>query len=102
VLCYDSPRLAAVTALVASAQRGHITSEEYSNAYEEIKDTVDKGFYLNGTLLITMLSNTIAGRCTLSPQRLQPIRFILVVFMMCVCHYTTFLLMSVVILSVVI
>jgi hypothetical protein len=51
-----------VNKLVESSKCGDITSEDYSVAYEEIRDTVQKGFYINGTLMLSMMSNTVAGK----------------------------------------
>jgi hypothetical protein len=50
-----------VLTLIESSERGQITSDEYSTVHEEIRDSVKRGYYLNGTLLLTMLSNTVAG-----------------------------------------
>mmetsp|Transcript_11778 Transcript_11778/g.19178 ORF Transcript_11778/g.19178 Transcript_11778/m.19178 type:complete len:438 (-) Transcript_11778:100-1413(-) len=50
-----------VAALIKIAERGLITSDEYSATFDEIRDTVKKGYYLNGTLLLSMLSNTVAA-----------------------------------------
>jgi hypothetical protein len=51
-----------VEKLIVSSQRGQITSAEYSTTLEGIRDSVDNAFYINGTLLISMASNTIAGQ----------------------------------------
>lgn len=50
-----------VAALIKAAERGLITSDEYSATYDEIRDTAKKGYYLNGTLMLSMLSNTVAA-----------------------------------------
>ena len=64
--CTNYVLSAGVGTLIDSSKRGCITSAEYSLAYEAIRDTVQKGFYMNGTLMLTMLSNTAAGNVMLT------------------------------------
>ena len=52
--------------LILSSKRGLITSASYSSTRESIQQTVDDAYYVSGTLLICMLSNTVAGMCSCS------------------------------------